>query len=532
MDNIGFVTEQTYMPENERLLLETSLLQKTLRDPVNEKLTVKGRNVYIIGSDAMKSWKFLYLPPKNTEWVSVLLYAFLLFAALSLIGMVLAFLNTKKIYRPIENAVNILMDDEKYAIQDELAYISETAVSVKRANKELNQLVKDKNEILRGKFLSDLVFGLIPHVKVEKSIREYNLEYLLNPLTAAVLEAPSIYRVEKEFTKEEFFNIRLTVTDIIRQGLKIAGIAEVFELEYFRYVVIAVSTDMALIKKSLTDILAKIETAYGIAMIAAIGKPAGSIYEIGGSFIDALNILEYKWPMDRTAIKTYNDLDNLKNSFYYYPLDIEKSLIAHVIDGEKEKVELMLHNLVHRNVHEKTIDKESLSEFNFSIVCTVKRILQQTNMTSNDVFGEGFILYLELSTCHKEQLGGKITDIFNTLIAKINDGNDVLGYRLVDKIVTFIRENYYKDISLDDIAARFNLSAGYVGKLLKQTLNINFKDYLNNYRVEKAKEILRADKNIKINKLSEMVGCNNPATFIRMFKRYEGLSPGEFSKSL
>ncbi len=98
---------------------------------------------------------------------------------------------------------------------------------------------------------------------------------------------------------------------------------------------------------------------------------------------------------------------------------------------------------------------------------------------------------------------------------------------MASKMISYIHENYNKDISLDNISEYFNLSQGYVSTMFKYYTGENFKDYLNYYRVKKAKEILESG-NMKINEVSDMVGCNHINTFIRIFKKYEGISPSQY----
>ncbi|MNC54140.1 HTH-type transcriptional activator Btr [compost metagenome] len=49
------------------------------------------------------------------------------------------------------------------------------------------------------------------------------------------------------------------------------------------------------------------------------------------------------------------------------------------------------------------------------------------------------------------------------------------------------------------------------------------------YRIKKAKEILETET-IKIHELAARVGYTNANSFIRMFKRYEAVSPGQYIK--
>ena len=98
---------------------------------------------------------------------------------------------------------------------------------------------------------------------------------------------------------------------------------------------------------------------------------------------------------------------------------------------------------------------------------------------------------------------------------------------MASKMINYIHENYSKDISLDHISEYLKLSHGYVSTMFKYYTGENFKDYLNFYRVKKAKEILEG-RNLKINEVADMVGCNHINTFIRIFKKYEGVSPSKY----
>ena len=100
--------------------------------------------------------------------------------------------------------------------------------------------------------------------------------------------------------------------------------------------------------------------------------------------------------------------------------------------------------------------------------------------------------------------------------------------RLCDEIFEYINENICHDISINDIVDRFGISASHFSKLIKTNYNITFKKYLNETRMKKAKEILDSNKNIQINDVAEMVGFNSAVSFIRAFKRVEGISPGQY----
>ncbi|PYI54364.1 helix-turn-helix domain-containing protein [Paenibacillus flagellatus] len=96
-------------------------------------------------------------------------------------------------------------------------------------------------------------------------------------------------------------------------------------------------------------------------------------------------------------------------------------------------------------------------------------------------------------------------------------------------VLDYLHRHYHEDISLETAADRLNMSAGYMSKLFKEQTGMNFSDYLNDLRMEKAKELLR-DTDLKIQHIAEKVGYYNVNSFIRMFKKTIGVPPGEFRR--
>lgn len=103
---------------------------------------------------------------------------------------------------------------------------------------------------------------------------------------------------------------------------------------------------------------------------------------------------------------------------------------------------------------------------------------------------------------------------------------------MANKMINYINENYAKDISLNEIAEYFNMSTSYLSTMFKYYTGQNFKDYLNLCRVKASKELMQKNSNLKINEIASKVGCNGSVTFIRMFKKYEGMSPGQYQKNI
>lgn len=103
--------------------------------------------------------------------------------------------------------------------------------------------------------------------------------------------------------------------------------------------------------------------------------------------------------------------------------------------------------------------------------------------------------------------------------------------KVSDLIRDYIRQNYMKDISMQDAARMMNYSEAYFCKLFKQCFSCNFTSYLTRFRMEEAKKLL-AEPTVNVKNVGEAVGYSDSNYFAKVFKRYTGSSPTEYRTEL
>ena len=99
------------------------------------------------------------------------------------------------------------------------------------------------------------------------------------------------------------------------------------------------------------------------------------------------------------------------------------------------------------------------------------------------------------------------------------------------QVQAFIEAHYREDISMQDAAAALRYSDAYFCKLFKQCFKVNFSAYLNEYRVEKARQLI-ADPRISLKDISTACGYSDSNYFTRVFKRLTGQTPSEYRWAL
>lgn len=107
---------------------------------------------------------------------------------------------------------------------------------------------------------------------------------------------------------------------------------------------------------------------------------------------------------------------------------------------------------------------------------------------------------------------------------------DSLHVDMIRLATHYIQKNYQNSsLSLSEIADVLHISPDYLGKLFKLHLNINYTEYLTNYRLEKAKELLKST-NKSISYISNAVGYNHVHYFRQIFKNKFGCTPLTYRK--
>ena len=98
----------------------------------------------------------------------------------------------------------------------------------------------------------------------------------------------------------------------------------------------------------------------------------------------------------------------------------------------------------------------------------------------------------------------------------------------IDRILDYIHDNYSDSaLSLGKVASVFFLNASYLGQRFRLQTGVKFNDYLNQYRIVKACDLLLKTQYLTY-EISEMVGFANINYFHRVFKRITGVGTEEY----
>jgi len=98
---------------------------------------------------------------------------------------------------------------------------------------------------------------------------------------------------------------------------------------------------------------------------------------------------------------------------------------------------------------------------------------------------------------------------------------------VIIKVISYIKNNYTNDLKLENLGEMFNCNSAYLGKKFKKYTGVQFNSYLDELRIEDAKEKIRTS-DLKIYQISKLVGFANTDYFFMKFKKYTGYTPKEY----
>lgn len=103
---------------------------------------------------------------------------------------------------------------------------------------------------------------------------------------------------------------------------------------------------------------------------------------------------------------------------------------------------------------------------------------------------------------------------------------------IVKAAAAFIKDNYSRELSLEELARQFNMNGPHLSKLFSKYIGESPSRYIMSLRMNEAKHLLSLKKELSVKEVGAAVGYPDPFYFSRMFKQHNGMTPTEYKNSL
>lgn len=407
--------------------------------------------------------------PSVMFWLTI---AIIIALGLLAIGIVIVLLQTKHIYQPVSAA--IATEDVKTGTFDEFEIIQQRSTLIKELSSELKTVLEERNQLARTRQYRFFLEG-----DLDDTDENDDTKYVVSLVQFSDIERG---------VDVQYFQLTLEEKGIIY-----------VPYGFNRFAIIYEDMDAATARKELEQVLVEIsnEATFNATLSDVhIGKQ-----NLDKAYKQCLYLMDFTTSLRNYRIITPSDVSYQITDFYHYPAQSEAKLISLVVTGVPQAYN-EYDRIVNENITDKTLSDKTKLEFAYCMVFTIQRIFSELNKSPQALIGRD----INFSSMLREQSYSVLLDEIQDIMYKIIDSTHSMtsesDAQLLMMMKKYIHEKYMYDIGLQDLADCFNITPKYCGMLFSKLSNDTFKNYLNNYRIEEAKEIIHRDPSIKVSDLS------------------------------
>lgn len=259
--------------------------------------------------------------------------------------------------------------------------------------------------------------------------------------------------------------------------------------------------------------------SYAVSNIITKPKDLSKNYKILSGYF------EQRFTLGKDRIYMADDIKQLSTQMITLSLEDERSIVVSLKNNNKEAVFSLLDVVFGRMKLERS-SRSSVMIVSRDLLRILINQLKSNKMDSEDFFGDidPYRILEEKDSLIK--LTDWIKQLFDQYFSYKED-ELVENFSLsVKEVISFIRHHYNEDISLNTISEKIGVSVAHLSRLFKDECGMNYVKYLNEYRIERAKELLKENNSFK--DVAIRSGFNHYNYFFKVFKDYTGMTPHEY----
>lgn len=190
--------------------------------------------------------------------------------------------------------------------------------------------------------------------------------------------------------------------------------------------------------------------------------------------------------------------------------------------GDKAVVEMVIRDICNK------INRENASLYAFRIFCDdIIRVLLSEYKGNDAQVGDLYNVFMLSKCLNMQDFNDLLKKVCETIIDK-RMAVAVGKSDVVQKALEYMEQNYQKsEMTMNTLADHLGISLSLLSVEFKKETNMSPSNYLANLRVEKAKELLK-NTDLLIKEISLAVGYEDLHVLNRWFKKYTGMTPGQY----
>lgn len=507
--------------------------------------TIDGeKNVVTFAATDMPDWYYVALTPyskliKPLNRIRLITVAILLFILLATLAT--SIIVSKRLYNPVKSlrayVTQLYGTSNILAGTNEFNYISGILKETREKMDNLQSFRQENFNVLKSNFIKGLLKGDITGFK---AIEDGLALYKIVPASACKFFI-IIIRIDN-------FNMFCVENNDRDRGLyrfAICNISEELLSLHFSCISVDMENDhIALIvniEKNyennklytvlLPDIINKIQNSilqyFNLSLSVTVSSISSNINSIQILYKEAYEFSNYRLRYGKRCIITPEMLNDVNKNDLKFPSGKNKLLIDalklnRIAQAKKLYLEIADHIVIYSYQNIRFV-----LTYLFSSIYNVLNSIEINSTIGFNINFSDFCSKLNILET-LDEINSQFMDLFDHIAETIENNKNNKTELIVRKILDYINSNYMDaNLSLTFIGDMFKLSPDYISRIFRETVLKSVSEYINEYRIEKAKEFL-IESHLPVDEIIGRLGVENKKYFFTLFKKHVGTTPSEY----
>lgn len=490
-----------------------------------------GRYFVTAHKDQAHGWTLLHLTPYSAyseQMKSNVGQALLILCVVLLVGLGISYLFAFLLYDPWRKMAERLRE---FVIRPFETGKSDAYNIVDDAIGHLITTVRQNEPIIRDHLVQDLLLHRPPedHDVLER-FAQTGLRFGYSHFLVLLIVSDSSTREDEQGNSVYLYSL---AEDTLTSKFPVAG--TILDRSMFGFILNLGSADLQpaeqeRLEQCCLQMMNEAQERWSIRLHAVVGgiRSLENVHEAYELARRAVTYKAFLASSDSNIVYADGTWEELK---FDYPVSYQKLFLNTILAGDRQAADDLVSQLFEKYIHQNRYSQPKLQQMIVMLMSHMLGSLVQEGYDIGELMDEVSLLNLQKYRDSSE-LQSYIHSTVGLMMDYVHEVRNERSFPpYIREALLYMEQHYERNIAISDVAEVVGISSGHLGRLFKAETGKPPLEYLTEYRLEQGKKLLR-DESRSLQNISEAIGYNDVHTFIRFFKKYEGITPGEYRKKI
>jgi two-component system response regulator YesN len=393
-----------------------------------------------------------------------------------------------------------------------------------------NQIFNENLPYIKYKFLNSLIKKELSETEIEEKLKTLKIDLHGSAYYALMIEIDDFLLFSEKQSQKENEAFKFAVFNIAEETLLSYFSGFVCYGELNRLIALAGANKAHSILAVCEEIRTNIKRYLKLSVTIGIGMPRPSLRNVDESYWEAERALKQKVYQGKGKVYMYSKELHPENA-----KGVRSSLLTFEEKAMVQYLKLMnvgeLRQTIDQYLTRFSSENMSFEEVKHACVRLVILLMQgmeEMGFPADGVFGANFIPHVAIERFEVlEDLEGWMRQLIDRIVRHIEENRHMTFRKTVKEAIQYVEKHYAQPISLSEVADYVKVTPAYFSKIFKDEMGITFIKWLNQFRIEKAKALLKETR-LKTYEIADQVGFYDYKYFSNTFRKYTGYSPRDY----